>query len=83
MLDDVASILEQCRGLVCWADPNASAFFLLIGTAWALGIAVLGLHTVISFLLCWMVSIFVGRNLSPEEILTIWLCCVVKITSSR
>lgn len=56
VLDDVASVLERCQGLICWADPNASAFFLLIATAWALGIAVLGLHTILSALLCWMVS---------------------------
>ena len=56
VLDDVASALERCNGLICWADPNASAFFLLIATSWALLIAVLGLHTVLSALLCWMVS---------------------------
>lgn len=56
VLDDVASILERCRGLVVWADPNASAFFLLIATSWALGVAVLGLHTILSALLCWMVG---------------------------
>ena len=56
VLDDVAGALERCNGLVCWADPNASAFFLLIATSWALLIAVLGLHTVLSALLCWMVS---------------------------
>ena len=58
VLDDVASILERCRGLVCWTDPNASAFFLLIATTWALGVAVLGLHTILSVLLCWMVRRF-------------------------
>ena len=55
VLDDVASILERCRGLVCWTDPTASTFFLLIGIVWALGVAVLGLHTILSGLLCWMV----------------------------
>lgn len=55
VLDVVAGILERCRGLVCWTDPNASAFFLLIATTWALGVAVLGLHTILSALLCWMV----------------------------
>ena len=55
VLDDVASILERCRGLVCWTDPTASTFFLLIGMTWALGVAVLGLHTILSGLLCWMV----------------------------
>ena len=56
VLDDVAGALERCNGLICWADPNASTFFLLIATSWALLIAVLGLHTVLSALLCWMVS---------------------------
>ena len=56
VLDEVANVLERCQGLICWADPNASAFFLLMATAFALGVAVLGLHTILSFLLCWMVS---------------------------
>lgn len=54
-LDEIASALERLRAVVCWADPNASAFFLMMATAAALLVALLGLHTLISFLLCWMV----------------------------
>ncbi|BDA41056.1 probable FT-interacting protein 3 [Coccomyxa sp. Obi] len=53
-LDEIASALERVRAVVCWADPTASAFFLIIAMAAALLISVLGLHTLVSFLLCWM-----------------------------
>ncbi len=54
-LDEIASALERVRAVVCWADPNASSFFLIIATVAALLVPLLGLHTLISFLLCWMV----------------------------
>ena len=54
-LDEIASALERLRAVVCWADPTASAFFLIIAMAAALLVSVLGLHTLVSFLLCWMV----------------------------
>ncbi|EIE27011.1 hypothetical protein COCSUDRAFT_83570 [Coccomyxa subellipsoidea C-169] len=53
-LDEIASALERVRAVVCWADPNASSFFLIIATVAALLVPLLGLHTLISFLLCWM-----------------------------
>lgn len=55
-LDAIASALERGWVLVCWADPNASAFFLMIATVAALLVALLGLHTLVSILLCWMVG---------------------------
>ncbi len=56
VLDDVASILERCRGLVCWTDPNCERLLPAHRQlTWALGVAVLGLHTILSGLLCWMV----------------------------
>jgi hypothetical protein len=55
-LDGIASALERVRGVVCWADPTATAFTLLVATAAALAIAALGLHTLLSVLLCWLVS---------------------------
>lgn len=76
VLDDVASVLERCQGLICWADPNASAFFLLMGTAFALGVAVLGLHTILSFLLCWMVS-------PPLNKCTVWSPQLLELSSVK
>ncbi|KAK9916339.1 hypothetical protein WJX75_001462 [Coccomyxa subellipsoidea] len=64
-LDEIASALERLRAVVCWADPNASAFFLMMATAAALLVALLGLHILISFLLCWMLRPPILRVLRP------------------
>lgn len=63
-LDDIASFLERLRGLVTWGDPTASAFFLLVATVAALAVATVGLHVLLSFLLCWLVSITVPFDYS-------------------
>jgi hypothetical protein len=55
VLDEIASFAERGLGVVTWADPNASAIFLLIAIAAALAIAALGLHTVLAVALCWLV----------------------------
>ena len=38
LLDKWQASLSFAEDLVCWAEPNASIFFLLIDIAWAVGI---------------------------------------------
>ena len=68
VLDEAACFLERGAALTSWADPTASALFLLVATAGALAIAALGLHTVLAALLCWLVR-------CPVRPLCV-LCCV-------
>ena len=60
VLDEIASALERGLGVATWADPNASALFLLIAIAGALAVATLGLHTVLAVALCWLVRACFG-----------------------
>ena len=89
ILDEAASFLERGAALATWADPTASALLLLAATAGALAIAALGLHTVLAFLLCWLVRLF--RPLSAtgalaiaalglHTVLAFLLCWLVSLT---
>ena len=82
-LDEIASALERVRAVVCWADPNASSFFLIIATVAALLVPLLGLHTLISFLLCWMVRPRHSCCMGLSEMLTCLIVCFWVVDTAR
>lgn len=57
LLDDVATQLERLHSCITWQDPSATLLFIGFCLAAALGLALLGLPSIMAFGLFWMVSL--------------------------